>query len=65
VRIVQGRAKVIVPWANRKNVELGVPNESRTHIQFVFTLADGARDARYGVRRDTAVTLTPIVEGRL
>ena len=31
-----GASKVIVPWANRKDVEHDVPKEVRARMQFVF-----------------------------
>jgi len=43
-----GANKVIVPWANWKDVEHEVPKEVRTRMQFVFALGRG-------VRRDVAV----------
>jgi ATP-dependent Lon protease len=59
-----GASNVIVPCANRKDVELEVLKEVRTQMQFVF-----ARTVREAL--DTAFegtlpwcTLTPIVESR-
>jgi hypothetical protein len=47
-----GASKVIVPWANRKDVELEVPKEVRMHV---CVCADDALGARRGVRRNVAV----------
>jgi ATP-dependent Lon protease len=56
---------VIVPWANQKDVELEVPKEVRTHMQFVF--ARTVREALDAAFEGTLPwrTLKPIVETRL
>jgi hypothetical protein len=51
-----GANKVIVPWANRKDVELDVPMGA--HAYAVRVCADGAGGTRCCVRRrDAAVAL--------
>ena len=50
-------SQVIVPWANRKGVELEVLKDMRTRIQFVFS--------REALNMLPWCTLTPIVESRL
>ena len=60
-----GTSSVIVPWANRKYVELEVPKEVRTRMQFV--LAQAEREALDAAFDGTLPwrTLTPIFESRL
>ena len=60
-----GASKVIVPWANQKDVELEVPKEVRTRMQFVF--ARTVREALDAAFEGTLPwrTLTSIVESRL
>ena len=56
---------MIVPWATRKDVELEVPKEVRTRMQFVF--ARTVREALDAAFEGTLPwrTLTPIVESSL
>jgi ATP-dependent Lon protease len=60
-----GASKVIVPWANRKDVELDVPKEVRTYMRFVF--ARTVREALDAAFEGTLLwrTLMSIVESRL
>ena len=60
-----GANKVIVPWANRKDVELDVPKEVRARMQFVF--ARTVREALDAAFEGTLPwrTLVPAVESRL
>ena len=61
-----GANKVIVPWANRKDVELDVPKEVRTRMQFVFArTVREALDAAFGEGTLPWRSLTPVVESRL
>ena len=63
-----GANKVIVPWANRKDVEHDVPKEVRARMQFVFArTVREVLDAAFGVgalpwRADAH---HPLVESRL
>ncbi|KAI9459929.1 ATP-dependent protease La [Lactarius psammicola] len=61
-----GANKVIVPWANRKDVEHDVPKEVRARMQFVFArTVREALDAAFGEGTLPWRTLTPVVESRL
>jgi ATP-dependent Lon protease len=61
-----GANKVIVPWANRKDVELDVPKEVRARMQFVFArTVREALDAAFGEGTLPWRSLTPVVESRL
>ena len=61
-----GANKVIVPWANRKDVELDVPKEVRTRMQFVFArTVREALDAAFDEGTLPWRSLTPVVESRL
>ena len=45
-----GANKVILPWANRKDVEYDVPKEVRARMQFVFArTVREVLDAAFGV----------------
>ncbi|KAH9039670.1 ATP-dependent protease La [Lactarius pseudohatsudake] len=58
--------KVIVPWANRKDVEHDVPKEVRARMQFVFArTVREVLDAAFGEGALLWRTLTPVVESRL
>jgi ATP-dependent Lon protease len=58
---------VILPWANRKDVEHDVPKEVRTRTQFVFVrTVREALDAAFGVGTlPWRAGVQPLVEGRL
>ncbi|KAH9039672.1 Lon protease C-terminal proteolytic domain-containing protein, partial [Lactarius pseudohatsudake] len=61
-----GANKVIVPWANRKDVEHDVPKEVRARMQFVFArTVREVLDAAFGEGALPWRTLTPVVESRL
>ncbi|KAH8987330.1 ATP-dependent protease La [Lactarius akahatsu] len=61
-----GANKVIVPWANRKDVEHDVPKEVRARMQFVFArTVREVLDAAFGEGTLPWHTLTPVVESRL
>ncbi|KAH9039661.1 Lon protease C-terminal proteolytic domain-containing protein [Lactarius pseudohatsudake] len=61
-----GANKVIVPWANRKDVEHDVPKEVRARMQFVFArTVREVLDAAFGEGTLPWRTLTPVVESRL
>ncbi|KAH9044893.1 ATP-dependent protease La [Lactarius deliciosus] len=61
-----GANKVIVPWANRKDVEHDVPKEVRARMQFVFArTVHEVLDAAFGEGALPWRTLTPVVESRL
>ena len=57
---------MIVPWANRKDVEHDVPKEVRARMQFVFArTVREALDAAFGEGALPWRTLAPVVESRL
>ena len=63
-----GANKVIVPWANRKDVEHDVPKEVRARMQFVFArTVREVLDAAFGVGTLSwrADAHHPLVESRL
>ncbi|KAH9022788.1 ATP-dependent protease La [Lactarius pseudohatsudake] len=61
-----GANKVIVPWANREDVEHDVPKEVRARMQFVFArTVREVLDAAFGEGALPWRTLTPVVESRL
>ncbi|KAH9039666.1 ribosomal protein S5 domain 2-type protein [Lactarius pseudohatsudake] len=61
-----GANKVVVPWANRKDVEHDVPKEVRARMQFVFArTVREVLDAAFGEGALPWRTLTPVVESRL
>ncbi|KAF8262462.1 Lon protease C-terminal proteolytic domain-containing protein [Lactarius quietus] len=61
-----GATKVIVPWANRKDVEHDVPKEVRARMQFVFArTVREALDAAFGEGTLPWRSLAPVVESRL
>ncbi|KAH9022773.1 ATP-dependent protease La [Lactarius pseudohatsudake] len=61
-----GANKVIVPWANRKDVGHDMPKEVRARMQFVFARAvREVLDAAFGEGTLPWRTLTPVVENRL
>jgi ATP-dependent Lon protease len=62
-----GASKVILPWANRKDVEHDVPKEVRTRTQFVFVrTVREALDAAFGAGTLSWRTdVPPLIEGRL
>ncbi|KAH9177276.1 Lon protease C-terminal proteolytic domain-containing protein [Lactarius sanguifluus] len=61
-----GANKVIVPWANRKDVEHDVPKEVRARMQFVFArTVREVLDAAFGEGTLPWRTLTPVVESKL
>ncbi|KAH9027501.1 ATP-dependent protease La [Lactarius deliciosus] len=61
-----GANKVIVPWANRKDVEHDVPKEVRARMQFVFArTVREVLDAAFGEGALPWRTLTPVVQSRL
>ncbi|KAH9029165.1 Lon protease C-terminal proteolytic domain-containing protein [Lactarius pseudohatsudake] len=61
-----GANKVIVPWANRKDVVHDVPKEVRARMQFVFArTVREVLDAAFGEGALPWRTLTPVVESRL
>jgi len=63
-----GANRVILPWANRKDVEHDVPKEVRARIQFVFArTVREALDAAFGAGALPwrACVHPPLVESRL
>ncbi|KAH9022790.1 Lon protease C-terminal proteolytic domain-containing protein [Lactarius pseudohatsudake] len=61
-----GANKVVVPRANRKDVEHDVPKEVRVRMQFVFArTVREVLDAAFGEGTLPWRTLTPVVESRL
>lgn len=61
-----GANKVIVPWANRKDVEHDVPKEVRARMQFVFArTVREALDAAFGEGTLPWRTRAPVVQSRL
>ena len=61
-----GANKVIVPLADRKDVEHDVPKEVRSRVQFVFAwTVRQALDAAFGERTLPWRTLALVVESRL
>jgi len=61
-----GPDKVIVPWANRKDVEDDIPKEVRVCMQFVFAwTVREALDAAFGEGTPPWRTIAPVVESRL
>ncbi|KAH9056835.1 ATP-dependent protease La [Lactarius vividus] len=61
-----GANMVIVPWANRKDVEHDVPKEVRARMQFVFArTVREVLDAAFGEGTLAWRTLTPVVQSRL
>jgi ATP-dependent Lon protease len=66
-----GANKVILPWANKKDVEHDVPKDVRARMQFVFarTVCE-ALDAAFGAgtlpwRADAQASQHSLVESRL
>jgi len=59
--------KLILPWANRKDVEHDVPVEVRTRTQFVFVrTVREALDAGFGAGTlSWRADVPPLVESRL
>ncbi|KAH8987320.1 Lon protease C-terminal proteolytic domain-containing protein [Lactarius akahatsu] len=61
--MVLGANKVIVPWANRKDVEHDVPKEVQARMQFVFArTVREVLDAAFGRGTPPWHTLMPVVE---
>jgi ATP-dependent Lon protease len=61
-----GANKVIVPWANRKDVGLDVLKEVRARMQFVFArTVRETLDAAFGEGTLSCHSLTPVVESKL
>ena len=61
-----GANKVIVPWTNRKDVELDVPQVVRGRLQFVFArTVQQAVNAAFGEGALPWHSRTSVVESRL
>ena len=57
---------MIVPWANRKDVEHDVPKEVRSRMQFVFArTVREALDVAFGEGTLPWRTLAPVASSRL